>query len=62
MILSRMVYKEPKRWVNFISLVVWAYRTSKRTPTQAMPSSLVYGAKTMVPIEIIIRSTHLALT
>lgn len=28
-ILSTIVYEEPKIWLDFLSLVLWAYRTSK---------------------------------
>lgn len=56
-----VVYKEPKQWVNFITLVFWAYRTAKRTSIQATPFSLVYGAEVMVPVEIMVPSARLAL-
>lgn len=56
-----MVYEESKRKVDFILLVLWDYRTSKRTLTQATPVSLVYVAEAMVPIEIMVPSTRLAL-
>lgn len=36
----------------FFSLALWAYRTSKKTLTQATPSSLVYGTGTMVLVEV----------
>lgn len=41
--------------------MLWAYRTSKRTPTQATPFSLVYGAEAVVPVEIMVPSARLAL-
>lgn len=41
--------------------MLWAYRTSKRTPTQATPFSLVYGAEAVVPFEIAVPSARLAL-
>lgn len=58
-ILSRMFYEEPKRRADVFPLVLWAYRTSKRTSTQ--PFSLIYGAETMVPINGMVLSTHLAI-
>lgn len=61
-ILSRMVYDEPKRWAEFIPLVLWAYRTSKRTSRQATTFSLVYGAEAVVLVEILEPSARLALT
>lgn len=59
--LSQTVCNEPKRWSDFIPLVFWAYRTSKRTSTQATPFSLGYGTKGVVPIEIMVHSARLAL-
>lgn len=46
---------------RLISLVLWTYRTSKRTSTQATPFSLVYGAESVVLIEVLVPSTRLAL-
>lgn len=60
-VFSRMVYKEPKRWIDFLSLALWVYLTSKLTPTQATPFSLIYRAKTMVSIKVMIPSARLAL-
>lgn len=56
-----MVYDEPKRWADFIPLVLWAYRTPKKTSAQATPFSLVYGAEAVVPVEILEPSARLAL-
>lgn len=44
-----------------LSLVLWAYRTSKRTSTRATPFSLVYGAETVVLVEVAVPSARLAL-
>lgn len=60
-ILSRMVYDDPKRWADFVPLTC-AYRTYKRTSTQATPFSLVYGAEAVVPVKILMPSARLALT
>lgn len=35
LILSRMVHEESKRLVDFLPLMLWTYKTSKRTSTQA---------------------------
>lgn len=56
-----MVYDEPKRWAEFIPLTLWAYRTSKRTSTQATPFSLVYRAEAVFPVEILEPSARLVL-
>lgn len=57
-----MVYGEPKRLADFLPLVLWEYRTSKCTSTQATSFSLVDGIEAIAPIEVIIPSTHLALS
>ena len=40
------------RWVDELPEVLWAYRTTARTPTGETPFSLSYGYKAMIPIEI----------
>lgn len=35
LIFGKIVYKEPKRWENFLPLVLWAYCTLQHTSTQA---------------------------
>lgn len=52
-----MVYEEPKQWVDFLSLVLWAYRTSEHTVTQAAPFSLIYEAEAIDPVKIMVPST-----
>lgn len=59
--ISWIIYEEPKRWVDSISLVLWTFRTSKHTLTQGTPFSFVYGAETMVPIDIMVPSACLGL-
>lgn len=46
---------------DLISLVLWAYCTSKHPSTQAMSFSLIYGAEAMVLIEIMAPLACLAL-
>ncbi|XP_070029649.1 uncharacterized protein [Nicotiana sylvestris] len=40
--------------------VLWAYRTTHRTPTQATPYSLVYGVEAVLALERQIPSLQLA--
>lgn len=56
-----MAYEEPKRLVTFLSLALWVYRASKHTSTLAMSFFLVYWAKGVVPVEVIIPPARLAL-
>lgn len=47
--------------INSFPLSFWAYRTSRRTSTQARPFPLVYGTETIVFVEVMISSTRLIL-
>lgn len=49
-----MVYDEPKRWADFVPLVLWACHTSKHTSTQATPFTLVYGVEVIVPFDVML--------
>ena len=60
-VLSRMVHDNHKEWHDKLPLALWAYRTSKRSPTQATPFSLVYGAEAIMPIEVLVPSARLAI-
>ena len=39
------------RWVEELSHVLWAYRTTPRWSTGETPFIMTYGAKTMIPLE-----------
>ena len=39
------------RWVDDLSEVLWAYKTTARSTTRETPFSLAYGYKAMVPVE-----------
>ncbi|EOX99301.1 Uncharacterized protein TCM_007935 [Theobroma cacao] len=60
-VLSRMVHDDPKMWHDAIPVTLWAYRTSKRALTNATPFFLVYGTKTILPVEILVPLARLAL-
>ena len=60
-VLSRMVHDNHKEWHDKLPLALWAYRTSKRSPTQATPFSLVYGLEAVMPIEVLVPSARLAI-
>lgn len=47
-----MIYKELKKWIDTLPLALWL----RRTLTQAMPFSLVYGADVTVHVEIMVPS------
>ncbi|XP_026419810.1 uncharacterized protein LOC113315766 [Papaver somniferum] len=60
-ILSRTVEDHHKEWHEQLPLAVWAYRISKRIPTGASPYPLVYGEDAILPAEISIPSTRVAM-
>ncbi|GJR14080.1 reverse transcriptase domain-containing protein [Tanacetum coccineum] len=39
-------------WVDELSQVLWAYRTTPKSSNRETPFSLVYGSKAIIPIEI----------
>ncbi|XP_019160042.1 PREDICTED: uncharacterized protein LOC109156645 [Ipomoea nil] len=48
-------------WQERMEEVLWAYRTTYRTPTQSTPYSLVYGVEAVLPLERQIPSLRLAI-
>ena len=48
-------------WSEKLPFALWAYRISFRTFTRATPYSLVYGMEAMLPIEIEMGSSRVAL-
>ena len=59
-ILSRTLKDSPKIWAKQLPLALWAYRISKRRPTQATLFLLVYGAEVVLPTELAIESARMA--
>ena len=39
-------------WPDELSGVLWAYRTSVRTPTRETPFKLAYGSEEVIPAEV----------
>ena len=49
--LKKRLGKAKGNWVDELPAVLWAYRTTSRTPTGETPFSLVYGAEAVIPVE-----------
>ncbi|XP_028090711.1 uncharacterized protein LOC114290911 [Camellia sinensis] len=49
-ILSKMMDEAGGTWFEQLSIALWAYRTSKRKPTQATSFSIVYGSEIVLPV------------
>ena len=39
-------------WLEELPNVLWAYRTTARTPTRETPFRLTYGTEAIIPIEV----------
>ncbi|KAL0404186.1 UNVERIFIED_CONTAM: hypothetical protein Sradi_2059400 [Sesamum radiatum] len=50
-LLKKVVVKSKRDWHESIGEALWAYRATIRTPTQSTPYALVYGVKTVLPLE-----------
>ncbi|XP_050387601.1 uncharacterized protein LOC126803914 [Argentina anserina] len=55
-ILKRMLDANPRSLHNELDHTLWAYRTSKRTPTGTTPYALMYGHDAVLPNEINVES------
>ena len=45
-------------WPEELPNVLWAYRTTTRTPTGEIPFRLTYGTEAVIPVEIGVTSTR----
>ncbi|XP_028113659.1 uncharacterized protein LOC114311695 [Camellia sinensis] len=61
-ILSKMMDEAEGTWFEQLPLAIWAYRTSKRKPTQATLFSLVYGSEVVLPVELAVPSARMAMS
>lgn len=59
-LMRKMVDKNHRNWHEKLNEALWAYRTTYRTPTQATPYSLVFGAEAVLPLEVEIPSLRVA--
>ena len=39
-------------WLNELPSILWAYKTTARTPTREMPFRLAYGSDIVIPAEV----------
>ena len=47
-------------WPEKLPNVLWAYRTTTRTPTGETPFRLIYGTEAVIPVEVGVTSTRRA--
>ena len=50
--LKKKLKEKKGAWADELPLVLWAYRTMKRTATCETPFSLTYGVEAVIPVEI----------
>ena len=43
-------------WLEEFPNVLWAYRTTTRTPTREIPFQLTYGTEAIIPVEVEVAS------
>jgi hypothetical protein len=43
---------EREIWAKYLSEVLWAYQTTKRTPTKETPYALAFGIQVVIPAEV----------
>ena len=48
---SRLV-RAKGAWLEELPSVLWAYRTTARTPTGEIPFNLTYGTEAVIPVEV----------
>ena len=59
--MKKVVAKSKRDWHERLREVIWAYRTTYKTPTQLTPYALVYGVEVVLPLEIQIPSLCIAI-
>ncbi|XP_027161349.1 uncharacterized protein LOC113762211 [Coffea eugenioides] len=57
--LKTRLHRAGSSWVEELPSVLWSYRTTPRSSTQVTPFSLTYGAKAVIPAEILTPSPRL---
>ncbi|XP_074291449.1 uncharacterized protein LOC141618249 [Silene latifolia] len=50
--LKKKLNRKQGRWVEELPFVLWAGRTTPKTPTGQTPYSLVYGCQVLIPAEV----------
>ena len=59
--LKKVVGKLKRDWHERVEETLWVYRTTYRTPSQAMPYSPIYGVEFVLPLECQIPSLRIAI-
>ena len=57
-IIKTKLDKANEAWPEELPNVLWAYRTTARTPTGETPFRLTYGTEAVIPVEVGVASTR----
>ena len=49
------------KWIEYLSEVLWAYRTTRKSTTQETPFALSFGTEAVAPVEIELKSLMIEL-
>ena len=49
------------KWVEYLSEVLWAYRTTQKSATRETPFALAFGTEAVAPVEIGLKSPRIEL-
>ena len=49
------------KWVEYLSELLWAYRTTRKSATQETPFALAFGTEAVAPVEIELKSLMIEL-
>ena len=60
-ILTKTIHLHHKDWVDRLPEALWAYRITWRNTTGHTPYELVYGKQVILPIELQVKTFHMAL-
>ena len=44
------------KWVEYLSEVLWAYKTTRKSATQETPFALAFGTEAVAPVEVGLKS------
>jgi len=50
--LKKKLSRKKGAWAEYVPEVLWAYHTTTRTPTGAIPFSLTFGSEVVIPAEV----------
>ena len=60
-LLKKVVLKNKRNWSTKIPEIMWAYKTTYKTPTKATPYQLTSGTEAVLPLELQIPSLRIAI-